>query len=96
MHGPMNVKSEMQHPHCLNTLTMHGPMNVKSEMQHPHCLNTLTMHGPMNVKSEMQHPHYISDREFKSALPSGFDHQQFYSHFNGTGELCTNMIPVLT
>jgi len=46
--------------------------------------------------SDMQHLHYTSDREFKSALPSGFDHQQFYSHFNGKGEFCTDMIPVLT
>ena len=44
--------------------------------------------------SEVQHPHYTSDQEFKSALPSGFDHQQLYS--NGTGEFWTGMIPVPT
>jgi len=50
------------------------------------------LHDWLTFDSEMQPPHYTSDREFKSALPSGFDHEQFYSHFNGTGELCTDMI----
>jgi len=54
------------------------------------------LHDWLAFDSEMQHPHYTSDREFKSALPLGFDHQQFYPHFNATGELCTDMIPVLT
>jgi hypothetical protein len=54
------------------------------------------LHDLLALDSEMQHPHYTSDREFRYGLPSGFDNQEFYSHFNRTGELCTDMIPVLT
>jgi hypothetical protein len=54
------------------------------------------LHDWLAFDSEMQHPHYTRDQEFNSALPSGFDHQQFYSLFKGTGELWTDIIPVLT
>jgi len=58
------------------------------------CMEPQLLHDWLAFDSEVQHPHYTSGQEFKSALPSRFDHQQFYS--NGTDERWTDMIPVLT
>jgi hypothetical protein len=58
------------------------------------CMEPQLLHDWLAFDSDVQHPHYTSGQEFKSALPSRFDHQQFYS--NGSGERWTDMIPVLT